>query len=594
MRKRTGWIALVLGLVCTAPSAQGAGWTPPPIQWSALYRLHADAWTGENYQYRYLDQKLLFQVAAPILDPRLGTVQAFAGLYTTTGEQGSKRQSTHDKVSGLGLWGLRLDLFPYRKFPLSLYYTRDQTDYLFRGAGGKIVNTQMGADLLYRGGYFENFRVNLSRFESKTGSQTSSQDLVTLDLSKTYGRTACSGSTTLFNSRASGQDQAAASGGSVGLYAHTQLTGGDFYNTLGYARSAFGETIFTSASLNSVLSLTTKSGDTAFGGVTANRYALGQDNATTLQATGGWQTARARELYRFGGALSTAEMDSSGQHTRSSLAQGYASWTHSLTSRLFSSIDAAYGTHRNADDPAGSSWGVHAGLGWGSPSLPGFLDKMAFAVQDRAFQRRLGEEFPPGYTPPELQIALQARQDQRVGAVSAGLDLYHFSEDLAGQRATSDVARLQGRFSIRQSLSVWVDASATRRRDPRLGNSDQRYGVLTLDYNPNLFHHLYLALSASQNRQTQPLLKGELSDTSQRGVVITYTYQRFRWMPLTLSAERYRFAGGTDFQRFRLSAPFQYGFLNASVLYEYTTMDHRRSQRVMLDFSRMFVSGGWR
>jgi hypothetical protein len=98
-----------------------------------------------------------------------------------------------------------------------------------------------------------------------------------------------------------------------------------------------------------------------------------------------------------------------------------------------------------------NSTSYHLGVAQGG-EVPDLIKHALFYFSDRQFQRRVTEDYPPGYVPAELNAELVRRRMVREGKLRYSADLWH--AEMAGTHATQDWVRTSGELELFSSLRL--------------------------------------------------------------------------------------------------------------------------------------------
>lgn len=92
---------------------------------------------------------------------------------------------------------------------------------------------------------------------------------------------------------------------------------------------------------------------------------------------------------------------------------------------------------------------LHAGLSWGG-TVPDQLRHILFFWTNLRFERRLSEDYPPGYLPPEVTHTLMRRRQEQDGSLSFASDLYRSDNGVGHQ----NWYRVRGGLNLGTGLMV--------------------------------------------------------------------------------------------------------------------------------------------
>lgn len=234
--------------------------------------------------------------------------------------------------------------------------------------------------------------------------------------------------------------------------------------------------------------------------------------------------------------------------------------------------------------PAGQPRTLHAGLNWGG-ELVDQLQQALFYWTNLRFQRRLEEDYPPGYLSPEVtQIMLRRRREQS-GKMTFATDIYRSDNDLGHQTwyrvrgglnlGTGLMVQTQGDLRKDESFS---DAS-TQRKEQNL----TLYGVQRLGRDSLSFNYGY-----SQSSQTaQGGSNGPPSSTSTTYAVGYSTF--LANVPLTTYLIRSIDATGLVTNNLSAFTSAVYGRVQFRITYQHGWRSNgSRGDQISLNLARAF------
>ena len=569
-------------------AANGSGGSPDQFYWSALYHLQTSYWDSYNYENFVVDQELWGRVNFPILDSRLGKAEVYACAYRIDGKktQGFFNHTTRDSKGGLGAYGIQVNLFPYRNFPLTLYYDYDSRGLLYAADDEKNSSERAGFDLLLKQKYFQILKFTYNRIKLETVGGSSTNDLFTVNATKTKGQTNLLLNFFWDRARSPGDLGGDSKSMSIGEESHTYLKRGNLYTSAGYNMFESDGLKYGDLNLTTYMDYNfTENSQLVTGGGLRNWESDG-NRSNSYGLFTGWRWFRNRDSFNAGIAYTGSSDEAKVRDGLRALGSGmqlYGGWNRSLNHHWHTALDFTYSSGQGSD---GNGYGVHAGLLWGRASLPQLMERMAFFVRDISFSRRMYEEFAPGYVPPELEMARAAYKADKRGSVRAGIDFYRFEES-GGLHRVLDRLRAEARFTINGHLSLWFQGDALKEKSD-LNDTKGYTAQLTADYTLRRNHRFYLTVSGASVDGFFDRL-GQKQDRT--GMTFGYDYTGARYLTLTLTGEYYKVSGGFDYKRFRAYVPVRFGLLRTSLVYEYTERNNIKSHRISLDLARLFFGG---
>lgn len=416
------------------------------------FQLHYSRWqVGQSAAAATTQATYDFNLGLPVLTYRLGAIALLGSMDYDHRSIGGESSGT----LGLNRYGMRATLFPYRPFHLSIDYSRTQSPAI---AGlERMTGDTYGARLNYRGRAVKDFEISFKRGSDSQAASKEDWSLWTLvarqDISGTH-----------FSLTASHQDF----GGSEGLrwrrsdlYAATDTTLSRAWalrTNLEADESAGVRALTTNLNLTGTLahwiSISSLSFGQTGGSATESRSAmLSQSLAMNNERYSIFSSA----------ALSSAQAQGGqGDSNRGTLLLGGAyslgqGWRASLdVSQSFGTVD------QRATTSQGQPWGgayqsnlrtIHGGISQGG-DVPGIIQRTLFFLSDQGFQRRIAEEYAPGYVPSELAAEMSRRRFRQSGNFNFAGDLYHIQAE--GSEGKSDWARLTGQVSLNAGLTFQV------------------------------------------------------------------------------------------------------------------------------------------
>ncbi len=552
--------------------------------WWGDYTFRADyiknSWDGYSL---WTTQQLNGYYAIPLVDSRLGTVQLGTGLYWTraslNGESGS--------ASGLSHYDVALSLFPYRKFPLTFHYGRSQAGGLF--GGPDWTSTRMGAGLNLRTRHFGLWWLSYEKVKTVQGDFDERLTYWRLSQNQTFwGRVrgvleATSEDRVSYfgrrwNSRRASYEVTSRLPRNGNLISTTWAFRDDFE---GWGARRYQERLFWSQPLRpgwQLVSWGTYQKGTAAGGEDRG-YSVA---SSVLFQPGNWR-------YFAGGDYSNGQSRDTLSGTvslRTTSYQGFGGATWFGPRNWQVTADAAFGSV-NATGPyapaagSGSTLTLHAGATKGN-GLPHWASSLAYAFRDISFERRLADQFPPGYATPELALL---RQDYyvrtRSGASSFAVDLYHTQS--GGGQVKSDALVAHGTLSFNHTLVLNTRLDWRRDASASYGGTDAKtlYGGANFNNRRGASTGLFLALS-QYSRQGGTSV-GPSASNLNYSLGASHSRVVFRRIPVSTSLIWSRYPEGGSYWQAFASAQLDYRDLHLNVLYSYTrepvlgTYTHRLS-----------------
>jgi hypothetical protein len=399
-----------------------------------------------------------FDLGMPILAYRLGALDlgGSVGYFRQTMDSGA------DTSTGLNTISLQGALFPYQPYHVTFDVTRTMTPSLF--TGGSETGQSVGLGLSYRGRTLQDFRLTY-RHGTLNGAEVDGKfSSWTLTENERHGRT---------DIRFYGDHQEATFGENAqwrssvaSLTARTTFTGDWSWSNSANAFDYQGSQL---AQVGSSL-LGTLGPWTSMTFVDA-AYA---HSPASEERSGGFSQSLARTWGRFSafaiGGLSGGSATGSASSTMENLTLG-GSYRLSPQWTLMGDVSSAWNSDGASSDrqftsSRGPTRSGHIGLSWGG-EMPDILRHAMFYWSDLRFQKRIQEDYPPDYLPPELAKAQMRRRMDHQGAMQFSADAYQVENGGPGRQQW---LRVQGGLSFNNGFMVQTIGDL--RTDDRYGNPD--------------------------------------------------------------------------------------------------------------------------
>ncbi len=413
---------------------------------------------GLNSRSTYTKTDYQFDLGMPILAYRLGALNLGGSI-------GYVRQSFDgeaDSATGLNSVSVAGALFPYQPYHITFDVTRSTAPSLF-GSGSNTSQT-LGLDFLYRGRAIQDIRISYRHGDLSGDGVSGAFDSWVVTENERWGRT---------DLRVYGDHQEASFGegsswksSTFTASTRTALVGDWTWNN---SVSAFD---FQGTRLAQVgTSLLGSQGPWTS---TTIFDAAFTESATSRERSGGLSQSLARTWGRvsaFGIAGVTGGSSSSTGGTASTenliLGASYRltpEWTLMGDVSGAWSRSAATGTASGLD--TGPTRSTHVGLTWGG-SMTDTIRHAFFFWSDLRFQRRIEEDYPPDYLPPELAKAQMRRRMDQQGSLQFSADAYRLENGGPGHQQWF---RMQGGLNFNNGLMLQTIGDL--RTDDRFSNRE--------------------------------------------------------------------------------------------------------------------------
>ncbi len=569
-------LLLAVFLVNCGPAIQAQAF------WWGDYHLQGDYFgkaTGSDW---YADQYLDGTVRLPVFDYRLGYVDLTAGFVLTRGSLGGVSGS----AASLGRRGVTLSLFPYRRFPFTLYYEKNSRPALL--GAPEWSSTRKGGRLMLRYSWLGSCWVSYDDNVLVQGDVEEDRCLFRIRQNRLFGpvQTALrwesettSGYLAYPWTRKLGTYDATWRFSDEGLllsrsvYQDFQAMGGDVRD--------YDEHLYLTRRLGRPWHV-----------ITGGNYQHVDSDSYTNDAYGGsatlYRDTRSWRLFSGGGffAMTSTQDQAASVNSGSAQAFGGGSW---FTPRGWTvTADAAFAnqTSTGGNSPARSYRTFHVGVGR-TDTMPTWVSRLAFAFKDVSFNRRMAEMFPPGYTPPELV----ARREEyyahtRSGGANASADFYH-QEDNLGHK--SDLFTANGQLQFNSTLTLFSNADWQRDGGGRELSSlylSGRYNSIK-GYTVSLF----VGYSSSKPGGLSPPLMLPNTTVSYSALTVggAFSTRLFHRMPFTASIYRVSSNNGNGSLQVQASGTWSLRDLNFRWIYSYYRKDSGwYIHRIQIDLLRLF------
>lgn len=559
MGRRGLYILLIALALPGAVFAQG--------RWWGEYSLHGDYDRLGSETLWMFEQQLDGRYSFPVLDYTVGTVEVEGGIFQASGS----RWGHSGSAAGLGRYGLTVNLFPYRKFPLTIYYTREsRPEFLDLPSWS---TTRMGARVTWTPRLLG--KVTLDYQLATTDWNHSKRDLTTwrIEQVRTFGPHALG---SLHYESVQEEEFGQSRKQEQGLYA-LQLTlpreatilTRTYFNRNRYGALAdrqITQMIYYNQPFRMKWRLL------AWGSLEDARGDFWKTGGHSISATvyrdvSRWRTfAGASWGSRTYQAEGAASQDTSQQQT-------FAGITWRPTPLWALTADAAVGSETTTGDTFGKPGNrptltLHLGASRNA-DLPSWASSLAFAFREISFDRRMYEAFPPGYVPPELEgVRRRYFTTNRSGVSTLEADFYHHEEN---GDYKSDQLTVTGRIKFNHTLHMTSQVLWHKYSGPLSGEGELKSLYVSGEfhsprgYSAGIFAS-YAQAGAPSNLQTGG--RGYFSETTY-SLGASYGVNLFGHIPLTAVASLRKMAVGGNEYSFRLIGTFHYGYLDLRWVYEY-------------------------
>ncbi|MBI4911521.1 MAG: hypothetical protein HY823_02185 [Acidobacteria bacterium] len=440
-------LALVLAAAALAPAQE-------PIYLDQSLQVNLNRWQSEQNP-AFSQSQALYQFSAgfPLITYRLGALSFNGGLEYLRRSYGEQSEG---KV-GLNRIGIGGTLFPYRRFQLKFDYSVSQIPSLL---GAERVRSGVGGALLrYRNGVVQDLRVEYRQGRTSQGEQSDRWTQWTLGGRQRFGLTE-----TTFNYLDQGYRFAGASDTwhlrSLLLEAITRQNGTWEWRNQIFAEDYSGG----SRQVRFTSHYTWRKGP----------WVHLSDAVVTEAITSGPKThvvqvaqssSYSKGPFQTFATVTAAGLNTTGAETgRSGRAGSFmAGSAYNLGREWRVMGDMAFtsvsGDYLGPQD-RGSLTTVHAGISAGG-DLPAALRRTFYFLSDMAFERRIRDQYPPGYLPPELEAERIQRRIHQAGGLKFSADYSRTTPRKGG--GFLDWARVMGEMRVNGNLRLL--AIGDRRND---------------------------------------------------------------------------------------------------------------------------------
>lgn len=390
-----------------------------------------------------------FTVGLPVVSYRLGAV-------ALTGSMEYNRISTGEGASsdlGLNRYGVKAFLFPYRPFHLNLDYSHSQSPALL---GADLVKGDVfGANLIHRGRKVKDLHITFRHGTRSELGETETWNLWTITENQHFGKTMAS-----FHFVHSEFDGGGGGAGFKDTYlaadTDTILSKAwKFRSSLSTDDTGDSRSIEASADLSGSLgrwltlsSLGLNQVDSGAGAAKtmhlAESISYSKDRVTTFGAVAMTTQSRPNDVNVLIGG---SEAGASSKIATLSMGGAYAfakEWhvVSDLGLSLGGGLQAGAGTTRDTTS-------FHAGIMRGG-DVPALIKHSLFYLSDRAFERRIQNDYPPDYVPGDLAAEKLRHRLRQNGNLGFTADLWHIQAK--GGPGKLDWARVTGDLKVGGNL----------------------------------------------------------------------------------------------------------------------------------------------
>lgn len=380
-------------------------------------------------------------VGMPILTYRLGTLN-LGGNLNWTWQNANGQQASALSLNTVAASG---SLFPYQPFHFSFDYTHNASPDLF--GGGKVTSNILGLGFAYQGRYIQGLHLEY-RHGSTSGATDGEFTSYALTENQRIGNT---------DLQILGDRLEYTSAGVPWSYTNLFASA--------YSPLAQGWLLLNNLRLNTSLGSRQNQLSSALMGSAGGWTSVTSVDAGQV-ATNGWTDrtlgfnqslahswTRLSAYTQAGTAEATRGEGGSSRVTHLTLGVVYK-----LTQAWSLAADASTGWIQRADGQgaaldtgAGPARTLHVGAAWGG-ELPDQLRHLLFYWTNLQFQRRLNEDYPPGYLPQEMVQVLAARRRNQDGPMAFSADLYRIDNNLGHQLWY----RTRGSLNLGMGLMVMI------------------------------------------------------------------------------------------------------------------------------------------
>ncbi|GLH67810.1 hypothetical protein [Geothrix edaphica] len=439
-------------------SAAVGGHAQDALLLNQAFKLHYTRWQSNQSASDMTQANYDFTLSMPVIDYRLGTLALTGALDY---QRFSSEAGTQSAL-GLNTYGLRATLFPYRPFHLSLDYVHAQSPSL---AGySRVNNDVIGAALNYRGRTVQDLQITLRHGTASQAGEGESWSLSTLTANQQYGGTRVHLTATHQEFATRGSGPAFKDDFLYGSL-ETKLAPTWFFRTSVTAEGmADSHTTGLSADLMGQW------------GAWITQTNVGRNESESPAGRAASNSAAQSLIYsveRFStfGAFSASDQSASAGFPGSRQGALTLGGSYALTAQWRVSADMSIAqVHSNGlSTGAGTSTAegitrsFHLGISEGG-DVPTLVKRALFYLSDQAFQRRVQDDYAPGYVPSELAQEMQRRRILQGGKLGFSSELFHIRNEQGGKM---DWVRITGDLRMAEGLRIFTMGDL--RRDDGLG-----------------------------------------------------------------------------------------------------------------------------
>ena|GEM_PF-4367217 len=579
---RLPWIPLLVALA--AALSGRAAQAGDPIILNQSFELRYDRWqTTQQESITTEDATYDFVVGAPVGSYRLGSV-AFLG---TVGYDRLTLGKDSSASAGLNRYGIRVFLFPYRRFHLSFDYAHQQSPSFFGSA--RMKSDVYGFEYRLRNFKWPNLRVAFRHGDSTLLENRETWNLWTVEGDQTMGRTYY----TFQIFRQDMLDSVSGSGwaiDSLNARADTRLGGG--WKLQNYLSASYfsGNTDFElGSSLWGPLGAWTSGSDVS---LNVDRGPGGIGLAAVLSQS---LSRTSGPITYFGSANLVAERASGRESAAASISnnivslQGGALWQFAPSWSVVGDASLLAGARNPLTGATGLAYTVHAGIIQGG-DLPGFLRHSLFFLSDLSFNHHINQEYPPGYVPSELAEQLVQRRLRQQGGLDFAADFWHSQAQGGGRQ---DWFRVTG--TLRVSTRFRMLVIADWRKDDHYTFLDRRREDEDVTANATYtFGRSVVSASTGYFKTDDTLSQSAVTGLllNRKTVYGSVGFNSALWkIPYGFLVSRYDQGDGNPLTTYSLYSSLQYRRISLRVLYDFSKRaDGWSSSRISVDLMRVFDS----
>ena len=578
---KPGLLSLLLAGAASLASAQGVA------SLNQSFQLRYNAWQNDREAaFSYTQASYDFSAGLPVLSYRLGAFAANGSLdYNRMASGGAS-----DSNLGLNRYGFRVNLFPYRPFHLNLDYARSQSPGLF--GLERMKGDVFGIGLNYRGRKVKDLQLSYRRGVSSQGGEKEIWSISRLAGSHRFSTT-----DTTFD--ASHQEFGVAGGG-VAFKSDTL----ELSTRTPVSKQWEIRTSATAADIAGRRSADASANLTGRFGAWTSQSSLGLRTSGTGEA-GAKSESVSESLLRSAGrfsafgavALSAVQIPSLGTSSKRETFLLGGSYNLSKAWRVSGDVGLSSGGGQLAGTASTQNTeSFHVAVSEGG-EVPELLRHTLYFMSDLDFERRVRDDYPPGYVPTELATQMIQRRIRQSGGLSFSGDFWHIQAKGGGGHL--DWAKFTGSLKVGPNLRLL--GIGDWRRDASLALAGVRQDDKNLSLNGSYslgLSSLSASVGYAKNQQhtetTGTVNRTELPQganaTSASTLFYSAGFSSRAWMiPYNVVWTRYDAGQGVPTTAISTNASLHFRKISLRLGYEIAQRPGEfRSRRITVDLLRLF------